>query len=509
MTGIIDRDTPPIEAARLLLDAAERLYRKDPERTAQVHEFGHRLDEPLRVAIVGSVKAGKSTLLNAMLGQHLAPTDARECTKIVTWYRHAATSRIEAVGVDGEVTRLPVVRQQGRLELELGDLEPEQVDRLDIRWPAGVLSDLIMIDTPGTASISSAVSRRTHEFLTRRHDASGVDAVIYMLRSLHSSDVEFLNQLRGSGGRQGWSALGSIAVLSRADELGGGRLDAKVSINQAVRSLRADPVLAGLVEAIVPVAGLLALGAATLRQSEFAAFVALERAPRDRLQSLLLSADRFIAEADDDLPSARVRSELVRRFGLYGIRLAVATLRGGIRDAPTLSRELVRRSGVDDLLDVVDSTLRQRQVELKAHSAIVAVHRLLVEHPRPGGEALIEEVADFLDNGQAFREMYLLSQVRSGALALEPEIRDDLVRLVGGEGTAAAQRLGASDGGEDPALHRAAVAALWRWLGRAEDPLTSPEHLAASRVVVRTCEGLINELAQVSPLADPVGGPSS
>ena len=55
-----------------------------------------RLDEPLRVAIAGKVKAGKSTLLNALVGEELAPTDAGECTRIVTWYRDGITYRVDA-----------------------------------------------------------------------------------------------------------------------------------------------------------------------------------------------------------------------------------------------------------------------------------------------------------------------------------------------------------------------------------------------------------------------------
>ena len=37
-----------------------------------------RLQGPMRVAIAGRVKAGKSTLLNALVGERLAPTDAGE-----------------------------------------------------------------------------------------------------------------------------------------------------------------------------------------------------------------------------------------------------------------------------------------------------------------------------------------------------------------------------------------------------------------------------------------------
>ena len=62
----------------------------EPPATAQwLRQQLGRLDEPLRVAIAGKVKAGKSTLLNALVGEQVAPTDAGECTRVVTWYRAA------------------------------------------------------------------------------------------------------------------------------------------------------------------------------------------------------------------------------------------------------------------------------------------------------------------------------------------------------------------------------------------------------------------------------------
>ncbi|MGA8987240.1 dynamin family protein, partial [Aeromicrobium sp.] len=397
MNTSITRNSAPIETALDLLAGALRVYRRDPEVRAELVEHRRRLDEPLRVALVGSVKAGKSTLLNALLSEHLAPTDARECTRVVTWYRHGATPKVQAFDVGGTGTNLPVLRQQERLELDLGDLSAESLDRLEVVWPAEQLNDLILIDTPGTVSISAGVSTRTQEFLAPQQGVSGVDAVVYMLRSLHTSDVDFLHNLHDRTSH-GAAALGSIAVLSRADELAGGRLDAMVSVNQAVKGLRSDPALAGLVETVVPVAGLLALASSTLRQSEYAAFVALEKAPRETLQSLLISADRFIATEDEILPSARVRARLVERFGLYGIRLAVATLRSGVTDATMLSEELVRRSGLEDLRHTIDVHFRQRSEELKAHSAVLAVHRVLSQQPRAGGRLLLETAEEYLNN---------------------------------------------------------------------------------------------------------------
>ncbi|EFQ84657.1 hypothetical protein HMPREF0063_10510 [Aeromicrobium marinum DSM 15272] len=494
MTIDANRSSVPMDTARALLASTMRLYRRDPAITAELQTYSRRLDEPLRIALVGSVKAGKSTLLNALLGEHLAPTDARECTRVVTWYRHGNTPKVRAYPLDGGVTKLPLLRQADRLELELGDLRAEDLERLEVTWPAEQLSDLILIDTPGTASISTDVSGRTQEFLAPRDGVSGVDAVVYMLRSLHTSDVEFLHELHDRTGH-GASALGSIAVLSRADELGGGRLDAMVSVNRAVQRLRADPSLDGLVESVVPVAGLLAVASSTLRQSEFSAFVTLEKLTRERLQQLLVSADRFIAAEEDDLPSAKIRAQLVERFGLYGIRLAIATLRTGIVDAPTLSAELVRRSGLDELRRVIDIHFRQRNPELKAHSAILAVYRLLSAHPREDARPLLETAEEYLANSHAFREMRLISRVRSVKFAMAADDLEELTRLIGGDGTAAHQRLGADPDSGLEQLDALAHEALWKWADLADNPLTDRDTAAACRVVVRSCEGVIADLA--------------
>ncbi|NLH68587.1 MAG: GTP-binding protein, partial [Brooklawnia sp.] len=64
-----------------LVRAARALYQADAQASALLVDLENRLQEPLRVAIAGIVKAGKSTLLNALLGEQIAPTDAGECTR--------------------------------------------------------------------------------------------------------------------------------------------------------------------------------------------------------------------------------------------------------------------------------------------------------------------------------------------------------------------------------------------------------------------------------------------
>ena len=104
-----------IARVRGLLEEAERVYRDHPEQ-AHLAEARRRLDEPLRVALAGRVKAGKSTLLNALVGERLAPTDEGECTRIVTWYQEGVTYQVEVVPRDGEPRVAPFTRRRRRAD---------------------------------------------------------------------------------------------------------------------------------------------------------------------------------------------------------------------------------------------------------------------------------------------------------------------------------------------------------------------------------------------------------
>ncbi|WP_231610043.1 dynamin family protein, partial [Rhodococcus sp. CX] len=123
-------------AAAYLIAEARAVYGRDPRVASQLAECEARLAQPLRVALAGSLKAGKSTLLNALVGQDIAPTDATECTRVVTWYRNGATPSVTA-RYDGDRSRpVPLQRRDGRLTFDLGDLTADRIDGIDVEWPA-------------------------------------------------------------------------------------------------------------------------------------------------------------------------------------------------------------------------------------------------------------------------------------------------------------------------------------------------------------------------------------
>src|SRR5690606_37036291 len=124
----------------------------DPDLRVRVTEIRTGLAEPLRIAVAGRVKAGKSTLVNALLRQRVAPTDVGECTRLVSWYRYGVPERLEIVRRDGQRETRPL-QPDGSLPSTLG-LAVADVERLDVYLSIDDLQRLTIIDTPGLQSAS-------------------------------------------------------------------------------------------------------------------------------------------------------------------------------------------------------------------------------------------------------------------------------------------------------------------------------------------------------------------
>ncbi|BCW76968.1 dynamin family protein [Arthrobacter sp. NicSoilB11] len=480
-------------AAGLIREALE-VYGDDAQAAEALRGYARRLAEPLRIAIAGMVKAGKSTLLNAIIGEEIAPTDTGECTRIVTWYRHGHTPRITLHPVTGEPRNLPLKRVDGRLVFALDGVEAEEVERLDVEWPAPALQAMTLIDTPGIASVSQDVSARSIRFLAPEDSASEADAVIYLMRHMHASDLRFLESFRDTAaGRSG--TVNAIAVLSRADEVGAGRIDSLLSAGSIAERYSRDPNLRKLALGVVPVAGLLAQSARTLRQPDFEALqllATLDRAARERM---LLSADRFRRSGEPVALTEEARSSLLERYGLFGIRLAVVLIRNGYPEPTPLAHELARRSGLDPLLEVLDRQFQARAEALKARTVLVAVGNLLDSRPREGTQDLAASLERVQANAHEFRELRLLAALRTAGVDLAPELAAEAERLIGGRGAAASLRLGmAPDSGPD-VLAAEARRCLARWRRVAESPLTARSAVETCRVVIRSCEGVLADFA--------------
>ena len=92
---------------------ARPAYRERPDVHNELDWIGRRLNQPIRIALAGTLKAGKSTLVNALVGEDIAPTDATEATRIVTWFRNGPTPKVTANHRGGRRTNVPIARDPG------------------------------------------------------------------------------------------------------------------------------------------------------------------------------------------------------------------------------------------------------------------------------------------------------------------------------------------------------------------------------------------------------------
>ncbi len=477
-------------SAESLLATANEVF-AGTRHDSHVQQLQDRFHEPLRVAIAGKVKAGKSTLLNALVGSAVAATDATECTRVVTWYQDGHVYRFDIESKAGRKTPGIFRDVDGQVSVDLGDHDPDDVSRIIVTWPSQALRQTTLIDSPGIGSLSSEVSERTLDFLTSAEDNTPADAVIYLMRHLHSQDVQLLQAFHDVDAAQP-SPINAIAVLSRADEVGAGRPDAMESAAKVAGRLAKDPSIRRLAQTVIPVAGLLAETAATLTQSEFNDLSRLAELPVANLQRLLLSADSFSGTPIEVEVSSDTRAELFGRFGVFGLHVATEALRE--RRALTtasLAEELLQISGLTNLRTLLDTLFVGRARVLKSRSALQGLVSLVGDSEGIDVKDLAAQLERVLASDHSIAELRVLSEIRTGRIVAKQTVLDEMEQLIGAQGDGFSDRLGLARGASNEQLRSTAIESAERWRRLVENPLSSPSLVAAGSTIVRSCEGMV------------------
>jgi hypothetical protein len=284
--------------------------------------------------------------------------------------------------------------------------------------------------------------------------------------------------------------MNAVGVLSRADEIGSCRMDAMEVAARIASRYEKDSRLRRLCPIVVPVDGLLAFTATTLREAEFAMLTAIAGSPRSETDQLLLTADRFATLAGSIGVTELERQHLLERLGLFGVRLGVDLLRSGTSTAADLADVLSHQSGLDRLRCVILKQFHDRSRVLKARSALTVLAEVIEADGCEQPAALRTAAEEITTNTHDFEEVRLLNALHAGSLDLRPDKAAELDRLLGGNGHDAVSRLGLDPGAEPQQLREAALASLTSWQRLAEHPLTSRSVQVAARGAIRTLEEL-------------------
>ncbi len=456
------------------------------------------LDQPLRVAVAGRLKAGKSTLVNALLGQRVAATDVAECTKVVTQYRYGFPERVEVRNRDGSRHELPLDLDSNgaaRIPLEQGAVEVDSV----VVWLSNEsLRDLTLIDTPGLASLTPGVSSRTTELLAiddaSRTAIAQAHAVIFLIsQSPKRDEVQSLAALREAFGGAGGSAANAIGVLTKADKMEDGTgADPWLAAVRITERYAADPSLRRVVATVMPVIGLLAETAESglLTEVDVRNLRRLTDVDPTHREIMLMGADAFIASAGA-VPRDQAE-RLLAALDLYGLRRAFQFLGEQDADATSLHRHLRRISGIDRLRHLLDESFGARSDVLKADAACSALERIVHELPIGSDTDSHEALRDMLEGLRLNPSTHSLNEVMAlrmcatdESIDLPVELAEDLRRVL--TELDPRRRLGIADDDADGArLQEAALRGAARWNAFRNGGRASPNEARVADIVYRS-----------------------
>ncbi|WP_038044679.1 MULTISPECIES: dynamin family protein [Thermocrispum] len=461
-----------------------------PRTAAGFTEVLRRLGAPLQVAVAGRIKSGKSTLVNALIGRRVAPTDVGECTRLVTRFQYGTVDRIEVVMRDGSKEVLPF-SSDGMIPSTLG-IDVEKVSHIEAYLTNAVLQDMTVIDTPGLGSLDAASVRRTENLLgatgkhrrpgddeddaepavtelddVSRHAVAGAEAVLYVVtQSVRADDQQALAAFTAATASREAGPVNAIAVLNKADTIAAESVagaDGDVWKAASILAERQAATLKPRVADVLPVIGLLAESAETgvFTSTDADALRELAELPDDVLETMLLSADMFTSWECD--VSASTRARLLERLDLYGIRASVRAIRANPSiTAGGLRRTILDASGLDAVRARLNTVFAARADGIKAAAALASITALAHAAEDPTERAKVRDAIEVLlakPEAHQLRLLEALTLITSGAVDLPPDLTEEVLRV--GSNADVRQQLGMPDADRAALAERALERAGW------------------------------------------------
>ncbi|WP_155748711.1 dynamin family protein [Scytonema sp. UIC 10036] len=469
-----------------------------------------RLNQPMRVAIVGLIKAGKSTMMNALLGETVVATGAVEATFNVNWLRYGEKPSLLVHFKDSRRPPEPKpVEELAALTLRAEENRDYllSIKYIEVDYPNPILQTFNLIDTPGLKSFYQDDSVNTLKFLqlhgdeltaVTQQEASNADAVLYLFsHSFGAEDKLIVEQFQGPAVGQA-TPINAIGVLTKVDVYD--VPEPMIDGHRVARRLSAHGQVTNLFYTIYPVCGLLAWGAQTLTPDEFAILLELTQISRSRFESLLQNVERFEQREYPDIPvPPEKRRILLQRLGQYGVGLADKLIRQGINNQADLSNELLKRSGVPELRDLILSHFGHRAFLIKLSTGLRQIDTVAFqERQRLGGtlRQIVDEIAGKFEaiNSQehAFKELEVLRSYYEGKLEFDTEEVKQLLQVTGEYGTSCGERLGLDDRATIAEMLTTAAERTSYWHQRADDFFGGDRQtLTAAKVLARSYDRIL------------------
>lgn len=185
-----------------LLKKAEDFYNEDDQEKAGIFAklYSDLENGEFSIVVVGEFSAGKSTLLNALMGNKILPSFTNETTATVNFLRHKSKSENGEEGRVFFTNNTQEIIKDASLETIMkyvstkGEDVAKRVDHLDLYLESDFLKDgVTLVDSPGLNGVADGHREITEAQILKSH------ACIFLFNSDHpgsKTDFDFLYDLQ-------------------------------------------------------------------------------------------------------------------------------------------------------------------------------------------------------------------------------------------------------------------------------------------------------------------------
>lgn len=326
---------------KLILQCQNRLNPND-YKISFFEQLQHKSTEPMQIAIIGQFSSGKSTFLNALLGQDILPTGITPITSKVCKICYGEDYILEILYKDGKK-----ILQNVEFLHKLTRENSKNIDYFCLYAPILLLKEINFLDTPG---FNSQNDDDTHATLKVLENVDGIIWLTLIDNAGKNSEKALLKEFSAHFAQK------SLCVLNQKDRLKNDT-EIQTSVNYAKSAFE------GIFSDVIPISAKLALKA-RLNTTEKV------------LETSLLNLAHAIQDialkySDSNLNNTHLETQesLDKLTQIY--QNAQENITKALQEkADDATQNLMQNSNMPLIFDFLNQTIKPRASLAKSHSAL-------------------------------------------------------------------------------------------------------------------------------------------